>query len=93
MHVDRSIGATAPMTEREIITLVHRTIAHAASDQSGLIIGAIEVNLGWGDIFFVRVKARLADQSAREQLEQRLASAVREALEGQRTSVSVSWTG
>jgi hypothetical protein len=93
MQVDRSIGAKASMSEREMTTVVHRTIIDVASEHLGLLIGSIEVNRGWGEILYVRIRARMADRSAREQMEQRLTSAMREALVGQRTSVSISWTG
>lgn len=81
------------MSEREITALVHRAITHAASEQLAVAIRSIHVTRGWGEILFVKVQARLADRSAREQMEQRFAAAVREALNGQRTSVSVSWIG
>ncbi len=93
MHGERSIGATASMSEREITTLVHRTVVDVVSEHLGLLIGSIEVNRGWGEILYVRIRARMADRSAREELEHRLASAMREALAGQRTSVSISWSG
>jgi hypothetical protein len=81
------------MSEREITTLVHRTVVDVVSEHLGLLIGSIEVNRGWGEILYVRIRARMADRSAREELEHRLASAMREALSGQRTSVSISWSG
>jgi hypothetical protein len=86
------------MIERDLTAKVQRAITGAAAEQPGLItIGPIQATRGWGDILFVRVQAHLRDRPShevrhlQEALERRFHTAVRDALEGDRTSVSVIW--
>ncbi|MGA2930834.1 MAG: hypothetical protein ABSE98_01960 [Acidimicrobiales bacterium] len=85
------------MNERELAMKVQRAIADAAAEQPGLItIGPIQSTRGWGDILFVRVQAQLRDgpsPEVQEVMEGRFQAAVREALDGDRCSVSVTWNG
>jgi len=83
------------MIERDLTAKVQRAITGAAAEQPGLItIGPIQAIRGWGDILFVRVQAQLRDgpsPEVREVMERRFQTAVRDALDGDRSSVSVTW--
>ncbi len=83
------------MNERELAVEVRRAIAAAADEEPGLItVGAIQATRGWGDILFVRVQAQLPgapSPEVQERMERRFRAAVREALDGDRSSVSVTW--
>ncbi len=78
--------------DRESTAAVHRAISAASADHPGLAIGSVQVTKGWGDILFVRVRARLPGvRSDQEAVEDALRTGVREALDGQRSAVSVTW--
>lgn len=83
------------MNERDLTVKVQRAIADAAAEQPGLItIGPIQATRGWGEILFVRVQAQLRggpSQEVQQVMEGRFQAAVREALDGDRSSVSVTW--
>ena len=74
---------------------VHRAHQRRRSaDHPGLAIGSVQVTRGWGDILFVRVRARMPGvRSDQEAVEDALRTGVREALDGQRSAVSVTWSG
>ena len=74
---------------------MHRVVGATTADHPGLTIRSVQVTLGWGDVLFVRVQARLpaATRSAREAVEDGLRTRVRDALAGQRSAVSVTWNG
>jgi hypothetical protein len=81
------------VAEREFTAAVHRAISAASADHPGLTVGSVQVTRGWGDILFVRVRARMPGaRSAQEAVEDALRAGVREALDGQRTAVSVTWS-
>ena len=81
------------MDDHELTVKVHRAITAASADQPGLSIRSVQFGLGWGDILFVRVRARMpATRPAQEAVEDALRRGVREALDGQRSAVSVTWT-
>jgi len=83
------------MNERALTATVHQAIAAAAADQPGLAVGSIQATRGWGDILFVRVQVRLRGGPSAEvqaAMEHRFQTAVREALDGERSTVSVTWT-
>jgi hypothetical protein len=66
----------------------------ASADQPGLAIRSVQITRGWGDILFVRVRARMpAARPAQEAVEDALRTGVRHALDGQRSAVSVTWSG
>ena len=89
---DEAGGDAAPMSE--LMMKVHRAITAVNAHHPGLAIRSVQATPGWGDILFVRVQARMpAARSAQEAVERALHTAVREALEGQRTAVSVTWSG
>jgi hypothetical protein len=72
---------------------VHRAITATSAQHPGLAIRSVQVTKGWGDIHFVRVHARMPGaRSAQEAVEHALHAAVRDALNGQRTAVSVTWS-
>ncbi len=86
------------MNERDLTVKVQRAITDAAAEQPGLItIGPIQATRGWGEILFVRVQAQLRGGLSQEMkevmevMEGRFRAAVHEALDGDRTSVSVTW--
>ena len=82
------------MNDHALTALVHRAITAASVDHPGLVIRSVQITRGWGDIHFVRVRARMpATRSAHEAVEDALRKGVRDALDGQRSAVSVTWTG
>jgi hypothetical protein len=83
------------MNDHVLTAKLRQAVTAVAEGQLGLVIlGPIHVTRGWGDILFVRVYAQLQGTSpdAREIVEHRFQAAVREALDGNRTSVSVTWS-
>ena len=82
------------MNDQELTARVHRAITAASADQPGLSIRSVQITRGWGDILFVRVRARMkATRPIQEAVEAALRTSVREALDGSRSAVSVTWTG
>ncbi len=82
------------MDDHALTATVHRAITAASVDHPGLVIGSVQITPGWGNILFVRVRARgPATRPAQEAVEEALRTGVRDALEGRRTAVSVTWTG
>ncbi len=73
---------------------VHRAITATTAHHPGLAVRSVQANRGWGDIVFVRVQARMpGTRSDQEAVEDALRTGVREALDGQRSAVSVTWSG
>ena len=82
------------MNDHELTAKVHRAITAASADQPGLAIRSVHVTRGWGNILFVRVRARMpAPRSAQEAVEDALREGVHVALDGERSAVSVTWSG
>jgi hypothetical protein len=87
------------MTDRDLTVTVQQAITDAAVGEPGLSVGPIHATRGWGGILFVRVQAQLRGlpshevRGIQEALERRFHAAVRQALEGDRSSVSVTWNG
>jgi len=80
--------------EREFTPKVHRAITAASANRPGLAIRSVQVTRGWGNILFVRVQARMPGaRSAQEAVEDALRAGVRDALDGERSAVSVTWSG
>ena len=89
----QSGGETSPVDDRALTASVHRAISAASVDHPGLVIGSVQITPGWGDILFVRLRARgPTTRPAQEAVEEALRTGVRHALEGRRTAVSVTWT-
>ena len=84
------------MSDHVLTAKLRQAVTAVAEGQPGLVIlGPIQVTRGWGDILFVRVYAQLegiSSRDAREVVEHRFQAAVRQALDGNRTSVSVTWS-
>ena len=82
------------MDDHALTARVHRAITVASVDHPGLVIRSVQITLGWGDILFVRVRARgPTTRPVQEAVEDALRACVRDALGGRRTTVSVTWTG
>jgi len=80
--------------DHEVKAYVHRAIAAVSADKPGLSIRSVQITQGWGDILFVRVRARMpGTRPGQEAVEDALRAGVRNALDGQRTAVSVTWSG
>jgi hypothetical protein len=91
---DGTVGDSAPMSDHILMMKVDRAITAAAAHHPGLAIRSVQATRGWGDILFVRVQARMPGaRSAQEAVEHSLHASVRDALEGQRSAVSVTWSG
>ena len=84
----------SPLNDHVLGAKVHRAIRAASVDHPGLVIRSVQITRGWGDITFVHVRARLpGTRAAEEAVEAALRNGVRDALEGLRSTVSVTWTG
>jgi len=96
---DGAVGDSAPMSDHVLMMKVNRAITAASAHHPGLAIRSVQATRGWGDILFVRVQAQLRGwpshevRETQEALERRFHAAVRQALEGDRSSVSVTWNG
>jgi hypothetical protein len=89
---DEAVGDTAPTSE--LMMKVHRAITATTANHPGLAVRSVQATPGWGDIVFVRVQARMPGaRSAQEAVEHALHAAVRDALDGKRSAVSVTWSG
>jgi len=80
------------VTDREFTARAQQAITEVAGREPNLKIESVHLTRGWGDILFVRVHARLSGRSAQEHVEHAFLEAVREALPGQRSTVSVTWS-
>ncbi len=82
------------MHDHEVTAEVHRAIAAVSADQPGLSIRSVQITQGWGDILFVRVRARMpGTRPGQEAVEDALRAGVRDGLGRRRSAVSVTWTG
>ncbi len=80
------------MNDRELTARVQQAITGVAERQPNLRIQSTHLTRGWGDIVFVRIHARLSGRPEQEEVEHAFGHAVRAALEGQRSAVSVTWS-
>jgi hypothetical protein len=81
------------VNDQELTATVDRAITAASADQPGLAIRSVQVTRGWGDILFVRVRARMpAPRSAQEAVEDALRTGVHDVLGAERSAVSVTWS-
>ena len=83
------------MSDHVLTVKVHRAITAASAHHPGLAIRSVQATRGWGDILFVRVQARMPGYPARPGGRRACAArfGVRDALDGQRSAVSVTWSG
>jgi len=88
---DEAVGDATPVSDHELTARVHRALTAASAGQPGLAVRSVHVSRGWGEILFVRIHARMRG-SGHQTAEDTLRGAVQEALEGERSSVSVSWS-
>ncbi|MGO9028288.1 MAG: hypothetical protein ACLQOZ_06635 [Acidimicrobiales bacterium] len=86
------------MNDGDLTMRARNAIMDVAADQAGLAVGPIQAVRGWGEILFVRVHAHLRGwpsheaRDVQELLQHRFQEAVREALDGDRCTVSVIWS-